>query len=163
LAKDVDHIKRYLTFSLAQECYGLAIEKVREIIAYIPITKVPNTGEFIKGIINLRGKIIPVLSLRGKFNIEEIATNKHTCIIVVDLEDTLIGMIVDTVDEVIDLPSSAIEKPPRLSSKDTQGYLEGLAKLSDRVLILLDVTKILAPSKIDDFIDFNQTSLESVA
>lgn len=146
-ATTTDKGGKYLTFVLGEEEYGLEILKVREIIGVMDITVVPRTPEFIRGVINLRGKIIPVVDLRAKFNMEVIDITEETCIIVVDVvlngETAEMGILVDKVSEVLDIASADIEDPPSFgSSFDTQ-FIMGMAKAKDSVKILLNVDAVL--------------------
>lgn len=138
---------KYLTFVLGDEEYGLEILKVREIIGVMAITVVPRTPEFIRGVINLRGKIIPVVDLRAKFNMEIIETTKETCIIVVDVvlndETVEMGILVDKVSEVLDISSEAIEDPPSFGSSFNEQFIMGMAKAKDSVKILLNIGAVL--------------------
>jgi purine-binding chemotaxis protein CheW len=138
---------KYLTFSLAGEEYGINILKIKEIIGLLPITTVPQTPPFVKGVINLRGKVIPVIDLRLKFGIEPMAYGERTCIVVVEIEGAsgtiLIGSVVDSVSEVLNIKGEDIEDPPTFgASLDTDAIL-GMAKMDGDVKILLDIDKVL--------------------
>lgn len=136
---------KYLTFVLNKEQYGLEILRVREILGVLPITPMPQAPHFVKGVINLRGKVIPVVDTRLKFGMEEIPHTSETCIIVVDVNGTWMGIIVDTVKEVIDIQDSQIEDPPSLGqSGGDQGSIRGLGKVGDQVKILLNIDRVLA-------------------
>lgn len=123
----VDREGKYLTFSLAGEEYGIGILKVKEIIGMMPITTVPRTPPFVKGVINLRGKVIPVVDLRLKFGMEEMAYAERTCIIVVEIRgeggSVLIGIVVDSVSEVLNIKGGDIEETPALGTKLNTDYL----------------------------------------
>jgi len=139
---------KYLTFILGDEEYGLEILKVREIISVMEITEVPQVPTYIKGVINLRGKVIPVIDLRLKFGMEEKEHTRETCIIVVNVKDLLLGIVVDTVAEVLDIASSDIDPSPAFgSSVDTNSIL-GMGKINDKVIILLDIDKVLSVSEL---------------
>ncbi|MBP7936009.1 MAG: purine-binding chemotaxis protein CheW [Phycisphaerae bacterium] len=133
---------KYLTFKLDNEEYGVEILKVREIMGLLDITKVPQTPDFVEGVINLRGKVIPVIDLRAKFDLPRTEYNDQTCIIVVDV-GTMIGIIVDTVNEVNDIPVENIEPPPQLDGTVDTGFILGMGKVKDEVKILLDIAKVL--------------------
>lgn len=139
---------KYLTFVLAKEEYGIPILKVREIIKLLEITSIPRTPGYIKGVINLRGKIIPIMDLRLKFGLEEKEYNERTCIVVVEitLNETrkLMGLIVDTVSEVANLTTDQIEPPPEYGYQNNQGFLIGVGKVKERVILLLDIERILS-------------------
>ncbi len=137
-----DHGGKYLTFRLADEEYGVEILKVREIIGVMGITSVPRMPEYMKGVINLRGKVIPVIDLRLKFNLNEIEYTDQTCIIVVDVGRE-IGIIVDTVSEVLDVGREAIEPPPSMGGSLDTTFILGMGKVGDSVKILLDVDRVL--------------------
>ncbi|HNW93632.1 MAG TPA: chemotaxis protein CheW [bacterium] len=138
---------KYLTFVLGKEEYGLEILKVREIIGILEITPVPRTPEFIKGVINLRGLVIPVIELRQKFGLPSLAYTPETCIIVVEVtvEDgnVLMGIIVDTVSEVLDIAAADIEPPPQFGGGISAQYILGMGKAKGKVKILLDVDAVL--------------------
>lgn len=139
---------KYLTFILDNEEYGLEILKVREIIGVMVITSVPQTPDFIKGVINLRGKVIPVVDLRLKFGMKEMEYSKETCIIVVDVQGLLMGIVVDTVSEVMDIADSEIEPPPAFGSKVKTDFILGMGKFKEKVKILLDIAKILSTDEV---------------
>ncbi len=140
---------KFLTFSLANEEYGIGILKVREIIGMMPIRTVPQTPGFVKGVINLRGKVIPVVDLRLKFGMEEIDYTERTSIIVVDVANgggsfVHIGIVVDFVSEVINIKGDEIEPAPTFGSQLNTEYILGMAKVGKSVKILLDIDRILA-------------------
>jgi purine-binding chemotaxis protein CheW len=139
---------KYLTFSLANEEYGIGILKVKEIIGMMPITPVPQTPHFVKGVINLRGKVIPVIDLRLKFGMEAIDYNERTCIIVVETSGTtasyiMMGLVVDSVSEVVNIKDEDIEDAPAFGARLSTEYILGMAKAGDSVKILLDIDKVL--------------------
>jgi purine-binding chemotaxis protein CheW len=138
---------KYLTFKLADEDYGLAILKVKEIIGMLPITPVPRTPEYIKGVINLRGKVIPVSSLRLRFDMRESDYTERTCIIVVEIagasRDMHIGIVVDAVSEVLNIRDEDIQETPSFGTKVAAQYLLGMANLDGRVKMLLDIDQVL--------------------
>ena len=134
---------KFLTFHLAGEDYGIDIAFVTEIIGIQKITEVPDMPAYIKGVINLRGKVIPVMDVRTKFKIEPREYDERTCIVVVDINETSIGLVVDEVSEVVDIPESQVEPPPQTSKDSSSRYLKGMGKIGDDVKILLAVDKIL--------------------
>ena len=140
---------KYLTFVLGKEEYGLEILIVREIIGIMDITQVPQTPSFVTGVINLRGKVIPVINLRLKFGMEEEEYTKETCIIVVEAGSVLIGIIVDTVSEVIDITDNDIEPTPSFGSNIKSDFILGMGKVKDQVKILLDIGKVLSDINLD--------------
>ncbi|NLK61967.1 MAG: purine-binding chemotaxis protein CheW [Fusobacteria bacterium] len=143
---------KYLTFSLGNENYGVKIELVKEIIAMMPITPIPKTPEYIKGILNLRGKIIPIVDLRLKFSMNWIEYNDRTSIIVVEVskENKVrnVGIAVDKVAEVIDIKTDEIEEFDDDATKTEDDFIIGIAKLKDKVVMLLDIENILASKEI---------------
>lgn len=146
---------KYLTFKLAGEEYGVGILKVKEIIGMMPITSVPRTPEFVKGVINLRGKVIPIVDLRLKFAMEPISCSDRTCIIVVEIEsnDTIIqiGIVVDEVSEVLNIKREAIEATPEFGARLNTEYILGMAKVEGGVKILLNIDRVLSTEEIEDF------------
>lgn len=138
---------KYLTFLLDNEEYGLEILKVREIINIMDITGVPQTSDFLEGVINLRGKVIPVVDLRSKFGLPRTEHNELTCIIVVEV-GTMMGIIVDTVQEVHDISSSDIEPPPQLGGTVDTSFILGMGKVKEDVKILLDIDKVLTSDEL---------------
>jgi purine-binding chemotaxis protein CheW len=142
--KTDDIIFQVVGFKLGEEEFVLDILKVQEIIKLVDITPVPNSPDFVEGVINLRGKVIPIVSLRKRFGFQDKEKDSQTRIIVVEIEKKLVGFIVDHVTEVLRIPSSTIEPPPPLVSKIGSEYLKGVGKLDERLLIVLDVDKILS-------------------
>ncbi|MGV1099900.1 chemotaxis protein CheW [Thiovibrio sp. JS02] len=146
---------KYLTFSLGKEDYGVGILSVREIIGVMEITAVPHTPTYIKGVINLRGRVIPVLDLRLKFGMSPQEYNERTCIIVVEVQGQTapvqVGMVVDSVSEVLNVAAGEIEPPPSLgTSAETENIL-GMAKIKGEVKILLDVDKVVGEGLLKQF------------
>jgi purine-binding chemotaxis protein CheW len=139
---------KYLTFSLAGEEYGLEILKVREIIGMMDITAVPRTPPFIKGVINLRGKVIPVVDLRLKFGMPEAQTTDETCIIVVQVGQVEMGILVDNVSEVLDIQGQDIEDAPTFGTDVNTDFILGMGKANGKVTILLDIGKVLGSDDI---------------
>ncbi len=140
---------KYLTFFLDREEYGLEILKVREIIGMMDITPVPRTPDFLCGVINLRGKVIPVVNLRAKFAMETIESNGETCIIVVQAQELEMGIVVDRVSEVIDIPSSAIQPPPAFGNKGISiNYILGIGKTDNSIKLLLNIDRVLSRAEL---------------
>jgi len=141
-----------LTFSMADEEYGIGILKIKEIIGMMPITTVPQTPEFVKGVINLRGKVIPVIDLRLRFGMEAIDYTERTCIIVVEIEGSAgtvqIGIVVDAVSEVLNVNEKDIEGTPTFGAKLNTNYILGMAKMEGGVKILLDIDQVLSADEI---------------
>ncbi|MDR2406309.1 MAG: chemotaxis protein CheW [Deltaproteobacteria bacterium] len=143
---------KYLTFQLAGEGYGIGILKVREIIGMLPVTPVPQTPMFLKGVINLRGQVIPVVDLRLKFNLPEEEYTERTSIIVVEVKGLTgnipIGIVVDTVSEVINIQAHEIEPAPAFGSTIDMNFILGMAKTSDGVKILLNIDLVLSAEEL---------------
>lgn len=146
---------KYLTFVLAEEEYGLEILKVREIIGMMEITSVPRTPGFVKGVINLRGKVIPVVDLRLKFGLPSVESTDQTCIIVVDVGQVEMGIMVDEVKEVLDIIEGDIEDSPSFGVDVDTSFILGMGKAYDQVTILLDISKVLAG---DDIVALGETA-----
>ncbi|MBN1435493.1 MAG: purine-binding chemotaxis protein CheW [Sedimentisphaerales bacterium] len=138
---------KYLTFALGAEEYGLEILKVREIIGYVDVTSVPQTPSYVRGVINLRGQVIPVVDLRAKFCMEEAERTEATCIIVVEISkaDGTIstGLVVDQVQEVLDISAEQIEPTPEFGSAVDTDFILGMGKVGESVKILLNIDKVL--------------------
>jgi purine-binding chemotaxis protein CheW len=145
--------EKYLTFSLAEEEYGIGILKIKEIIGMMPITTVPQTPEFVKGVINLRGKVIPVIDLRLRFGMDSIDYTERTCIIVVEIDGSAgtvqIGIVVDAVSEVLNVKGEDVEDTPAFGTKLNTDYILGMAKMEGGVKILLDIDQVLSEGDID--------------
>ena len=139
---------KYLTFRLGVEEYGLEILKVQEIIGMMNVTKVPRTPHFVRGVINLRGKVIPVVDLRLKFDMENQEDTERTCIIVVQIvnngEEVTMGIIVDEVSEVLDVTAEQIEAAPSFGGGVHTDFILGMGKVGEKVLMLLDVDRVLS-------------------
>jgi purine-binding chemotaxis protein CheW len=149
--------QKLLTFSLGSEGYGVSILKVKEIIGMMEITPVPRTPEFIKGVINLRGKIIPVMDLRVKFGMEEKEYNERTCIIVAEVDikgaQKLLGVVVDMVSEVVTISDDQIEPPPEYGTAVEHNSILGIGKIKDRVVIILDIDEVFVCEEIVKMLD----------
>jgi purine-binding chemotaxis protein CheW len=143
---------KYLTFTLADEEYGIGILKIKEIIGMMPITPVPRTPEYVKGVVNLRGKVIPVIDLRIRFGLKAMEYTDRTCIIVVEIAgesgSVMVGLVVDTVSEVLNIKSNDIEETPAFGTKLDTDYILGMAKMEGGVKILLDIDKVLRSEEI---------------
>ncbi len=146
---------KYLTFVLADEEYGLEILKVREIIGYMDITAVPQTPHHVKGVINLRGQVIPVIDLRAKFGMETTDVTEETCIIVVEISQGdrtfSTGIVVDHVQEVLDIAGENIEEAPQFGSSVNTDFILGMGKIGESVKILLDIDKVLGGEDYNSF------------
>ena len=151
---------KYLTFALGPEEYGLEILKVREIIGYMGITAVPQTPSHVKGVINLRGQVIPVIDLRAKFGMDTTETTEQTCIIVVEIKQDNrkfnTGIVVDHVQEVLDIAGENIEESPQFGSSVDTSFILGMGKVGESVKILLDIDKVLAGNSLEGFSEMPQ-------
>ncbi len=151
------NLEKYLTFRLGNEEFGIKILKIKEIIGLIDITPMPQAPEFVKGVINLRGKIIPVIDLRLRFGMESKEYDEKTCIIVVEIlisdsQTTFIGIVVDSVSEVINISSKDIEMPPQFGTSVNIEFISGIAKVKNKVVLLLDIDKVLTQEEIREII-----------
>jgi purine-binding chemotaxis protein CheW len=140
--EQIDDLIQLVSFRLGQEEFGIDILKVQEINRMVEITKVPQAPHYCEGMINLRGKVIPVINLRKKFGLEELDWDKSTRILVCDIDGSVTGAIVDSVEEVRKIPQSTIEPAPDIVSSVNSDYISGIAKLDHRLLIFLDVAKM---------------------
>ena len=141
---------KFLTFFLAGEEYGIEILKVQEIIGMMDITTVPRTPTFIRGVINLRGKVIPIVDLRLKFGMEAVEKTDETCIIVVRARGVEMGVVVDRVSEVLDIASDNIDEVPSFGAEVDTSYLLGIAKADSRVKLLLAIDRVLSSHEVID-------------
>ena len=148
---------KYLTFYLAGEEYGLEILKVREINGVMDITDVPGTPAFVKGVINLRGKVIPVLDLRAKFGMATAEQTEETCIIVVDVDTVEMGIIVDKVSEVLNIVAEDIEDAPSFGVNVNTDFILGMGKSEGSVRILLDIDKVLTATEVGKLASMSDT------
>jgi purine-binding chemotaxis protein CheW len=149
---------KYLTFVLAEEEYGFEILKVREIIGVMPTTAVPGMPPYVNGVINLRGKVIPVIDMRSKFNMATTEHTSETCIIVVDVRGNLMGVVVDRVSEVLEIRGEEIEDAPNVGVAMNNTFILGMAKTKGSVKILLDVDKVLTEG---EFADLTTSAVET--
>lgn len=143
---------KFLTFYLGEEEYGLEILKVQEIIGLMSITRVPRTPEFVRGVINLRGKVIPIVDLRSKFRMEAVADTEETCIIVVQTQGVQFGVVVDRVSEVVDLKDENIEEAPEFGAEIDTDYILGMGKSGTRVRILVDIDRVLSREELGELV-----------
>ena len=149
----VDKEGKYLTFTMADEEYGIGILKIKEIIGMMTITSVPQTPDYVKGVINLRGKVIPVIDLRLRFGLPAMDYTERTCIVVVEIATlggtVMVGIVVDSVSEVLNIRSEEIEATPAFGSKLQIDYILGMAKMEGGVKILLDIDRVLSVEEIE--------------
>jgi purine-binding chemotaxis protein CheW len=138
----------YLSFQLAAESYAVPIRSVSEIIALSEVTHVPNMAEYMKGIINLRGRVLPVMDLRRKFQLPNGNYNRQSCIIILEIWSRQVGVVVDSVREVLDFRSKQIEPPPEIGGQSYNPCIVGIGKLTDRIVILCEPNLILSPDEL---------------
>ncbi|MBZ0263395.1 chemotaxis protein CheW [bacterium] len=156
---DVEYVEedtqkdKFLTFRLGEEEYGLEIRNVIEIIGIQRVTDLPDTPKYVRGVINLRGKVVPVIDVRLRFGMAEKEYNERTCIVVVNLNEMLVGLIVDSVSEVIDIPAGDIETPPTMKKSAKNHFLSGLGKVGDTVKILLDLDQLVQGEDIEQILE----------
>lgn len=146
---DSADVLQLVTFKLASEEFSVEILKVQEIIRLVELTRVPRAPKFVDGVINLRGTVIPVIDLRKRFGLDEVENTNDTRIIVVEIADKTIGFKVDAVSEVLRLNSDTVEPPPSMVSGVDSEYIQGVGKLEDRLIILLDIERLLEKSEQD--------------
>jgi purine-binding chemotaxis protein CheW len=140
---------KFLTFFLAEEEYGVEILKVSEIIGLLPVTRIPGAPASARGVVNLRGKVIPIIDLRLRFGMETVESTDETCIIVVQFAQMKIGLVVDRVSEVIDIRGEDVDPAPNFGSSVSNEFLLGIAKSSGSVKLLLDIERVLTRSEIN--------------
>ena len=144
LKEEVETLEgKYLTFQIGKENYGIEIRYITEIIGIRNITPLPNVPDYIKGVMNLRGQVIPIIDVRLRFKFEDRKYDEHTCIVVVNMENTVVGLVVDRVAEVIDIAGIDIEPPPKVKKNRSSRFMKGLGMIGTTVRILLDVKKLL--------------------
>ena len=152
MAVETIQTTQYLTFKLAEEVYALDISKVREVLDFTTVTKVPRTPDFMRGVINLRGSVVPVVDLRLKFGMSATERTVNTCVIItevtVDGDTTILGALADSVQEVIDLEPGHISPAPKIGTKLRTEFIKGMGKRDDRFIILLDVDKVFSADEL---------------
>lgn len=146
--------EQYLTFNLQKELYGLDIDSVREVLEVTQITKVPQTQEYMRGVINVRGHAVPVVDLRLKFGLEQGEMTVDTCIIIVEVridgESIILGLLVDGVEEVLELGQDNIEPPPRFGTRINSRFMKGIGKLDEKFIIILDIQEVFSEDELSD-------------
>jgi purine-binding chemotaxis protein CheW len=149
---DTTETTQYLTFKLAEEVYALDIGKVREVLDFTTVTKVPRTPDFMRGVINLRGSVVPVVDLRLKFGLSATEKTVNTCVIItevtVDNDTTVLGCLADSVQEVLDLEPGEISAPPKIGTKLRTEFITGMGKRDDRFIIILDIDKVFSVEEL---------------
>lgn len=141
--------QQYVTFFISSELYGVPVLKVQEIIGMTKITAMPNTLSFMKGVIDLRGAVVPVIDMRMKFEMDKIDFTNYTVIIIVEVKDRLVGMIVDSVSDVINIPVKSIQETPQFSGKINRDYIQGIGQKDNTPIIVLDVDRILTTDEFE--------------
>jgi len=151
-ASTLSETTQYLSFKLEAEEFALAIDKVREVLDYTAITKVPRTPDFMKGVINLRGSVVPVVDMRLKFGMSETKKTVNTCIIIVEValdgETAILGALADSVQEVMELESGQIEPPPKIGARLRTEFIRGMGKRDNQFIIILDIDKAFSTDEI---------------
>ena len=143
-----DELLQLVSFNIGDEEFGVDILQVQEINRMLEVTRVPNAPEYVDGVINLRGKVIPIIDLRRRFGMQRKVHDKHTRIVVVELSGKVVGFVVDAVKEVLRIPRSVTEPPPSIAGSVNEEYITGVGKLDDRLLILLDIGKIVFDGQV---------------
>ncbi len=148
----ITEMKQYLTFKLGEEVFAVDVSHVREILEFTTVTKVPRTPDYMRGVINLRGSVVPVLDMRLKFGLSRTEKTVDTCVIVVEVffedESTIIGALADSVQEVLELEPDQIEPAPRIGTQLKTEFIKGMGKRDDRFIILLDIDKVFSSEEL---------------
>ena len=156
----ITQTRQYLTFKLSEEVFGPDVANVREILEFTTVTKVPKTPDFMRGVINLRGSVVPVLDMRLKFGLSRTERTINTCIIVVEVtfenETTIIGALVDSVQEVFELEPDQIEPAPKIGTQLKTEFIKGMGKRDDAFIIILNIDKVFSTDDIDLMVEMSQ-------
>ena len=156
-----DELLQLVTFNLGNEEYAVAILKVQEINRMKEITRVPNAPPYVEGVINLRGKVIPVVNLRSKFGLDNKENNEQTRIMIMDVQGITMGLVVDSVSEVLRIPSSTVEPTPPMASNISAEFIKGIAKMDERLIILLDMDRLLGKAGGAEMIEVATKAIEN--
>ncbi|MGK0289248.1 MAG: purine-binding chemotaxis protein CheW [bacterium] len=152
MGEEIKNLTQYLTFLLRNEVFSIEISKVREVLEFKSVTRVPHTPDFMEGVINLRGSVVPVVDLGLKFGMDQAKKTVNACIIIVEVlienESVILGALVDSVQEVIDLENSQIEPPPKMGTTINVDFLKGIGKKGDNFIILLDVDQVFQADEL---------------
>lgn len=152
--KSTTRVNQYLTFTIAQELFALEISKIREVLDIVNLTAIPQMPDYMRGVINLRGHVVPVIDMRSKFGLPVVATTVDSCIIINEVklngQEATLGTLVDSVQEVLDLDSENIEAPPQLGSKVGSEAICGMGKHDERLIILLDIDQLITTEQLTD-------------
>jgi len=149
-AENPDEVKQHVTFVIGEATYGVEVLRVQEIIGMTQITHVPNSMAFMKGVINLRGSVVPVVDMRLKFAMEERPYDVFTVIIIVEVRERMIGMIVDSVSDVVSIPIKSIQDTPHFSARIETDFISGIGQVDDKLVIILDVDRILSADEMKE-------------
>lgn len=155
--------QEYVSFVVGDEEFGVPITRVQEIIRYERLTHIPQSAEYIRGVLNLRGRVMPVIDLRLFFGLEAAEIDSHTRIMVVEMNHQCIGITVDAVKEVLDIPPSKIDPAPDVGSANAMHFISGMGKLDERLLILLDLDRVVGQKEQRELMGILQTTSEPVA
>ena len=143
---------QYLTFNLDGEVFAVGVNKVREVLDFSEVTRIPQTPTYMRGVINLRGSVIPVIDMRSKFGMAAVAETVNTCIIIVEVvmdnETTVLGALVDSVQEVLDIEADQIEPPPRLGTRMDSDFLHGMGKIDEKFIMILNIDKVFSSAEL---------------
>ena len=150
---------RYLTFHIGDEEFGIEILYVKEIIGMQKITEVPEVLNFVKGVINLRGQVIPLIDVRLRFHLTEREYDSRTCIVVVEINNMVMGLVVDRVSEVMEIPETNIAPPPQFTKSSKHHYIKGMAKVGETVKLILDIEKLLFEEELQQILGINKGGL----
>jgi purine-binding chemotaxis protein CheW len=154
---EATNVQPYLTFKLGAEVFALEVSKVREVLDFTTITKIPRTPEFLRGVINLRGSVVPVVDLRLGFGLDSVDPTVNTCIIVVEVimakETIIVGALADAVEEVVDIDAADIQPPPRLGSAIQTDFIQGMGKRDNGFLMILNIDRIFSASEVAQVVE----------
>ncbi len=151
VVEEMTETAQYLTFQLGEEVFALEISKVREVLEFTTVTRIPRTPEFMLGVINLRGSVVPVVDMRARFGMDAIEKTVNTCIVIVEVnleEDTVLGALVDSVREVMELDPDRIEPAPKIGTKLNTEFIQGMGKRDEDFIIILDIDKIFSTDEL---------------
>jgi len=165
---EISETRQYLTFRLGEEVFATDVAKVREVLDFTTITKIPRTPDFMRGVINLRGKVVPVVDLRLCFEMSKTEKTVNTCIVVVEMlvdgETSIIGALADSVEEVIDLEPENIQPPPRIGTKIRTDFIKGMGKRDSGLIMILDIDRVFSVEELSAFrADLNKPLAEMTA
>jgi purine-binding chemotaxis protein CheW len=164
---EIGDVRPYLTFTLEDELFAIDVAKVREVLDYTSITKIPRTPEYMRGVINLRGSVVPVIDLRLKFGMSKTENRTNTCIIVLEIcsdsEMVILGALADSVQEVFELEPDQIEPAPRFGTKFKVEFLKGMGKRDEKFLMILDIDKVFSTDELIQVHDAEKSSVEEPA